>query len=638
MKDRNSVAAPRRARRGWCVGLFALALTLLPASSALAAEVDAFSSGFGSTVVVFAQPGEVNNLVVQGNRGAITIADSAGGPVTDNGTGFGIDDPECTQDAPNQVTCSVAALPAGSNIPTWTGVFVFLADGNDTLNVTGSLDALSIGASGGDGNDNMSAGVGFANAYNGNAGDDTLTGGRFGDDLEGDAGNDVINGGQGGDFLLGGFGNDNVQGEGGADFVSGGGNEDTVGGGAGGDTVNGDDGNDLVNGGDGDDSVSGGRDVDNVQGDGGDDAVFATEDQIADTYGGGPGNDTIDYSGYGAGVTLSLDGAPNDGAAENDAVDGTFENAFSGNGDDALTGNDQFNILVANDGNDVISGLGGDDTEFAGGGADVLNGGEGRDFLGGGADNDVMNGDNGDDDLAGATGADTFNGAGGNDTADYSGTGANVVVTLDKTANDGSQNELDNADADGSVENILGGGGDDSITGNAVVNFLDGGPGNDQVNARDGTFLTDVVSCGPGYDVAAADSLDSVDKQDVNRCELAPDFPIVRVKPTISIKVSPKTNRKFPKTFTVSGSLKTGAVPTAAACASDSFVAIRTKRSKNTISTRTINLSATCTFKVVISFTDRKRLGTSKKLTFQAVFSGNRFLTSNSKSTTATIR
>jgi Ca2+-binding RTX toxin-like protein len=634
------------------MGVLACALVLIPASNAFAGQVDVF----GQTVNFSASNGETNNIVVEGSRGSVTIRDTAGGPVTDD-TAFtgapyfdgGFDDPSCNQDNASQVTCTP---PAGAFFTEFSHVQVNLADLNDTATMGGSLDNMSFGVNGGDGNDNVSAGLGFANDINGENGDDTVTGGRFQDFLTGDLGNDVVSGGIGADFASGGIGNDNVQGDAGNDSVQGNEGDDTVGGGAGDDGVSGGDGNDLVNGGDGDDNVNGGRGVDTVQGDAGDDQVTATEDQVADTYGGGPGNDAIDYSNYAGGVALSLDGAANDGtaartaryaprqavAAENDAVDATFENGFTGEGDDTVTGNDQFNVLSSNGGNDAVSGLGGDDSLFGGQGTDTLNGGEGRDFLGGGTDNDVLNGDNGDDDLTGNSGSDTFNGGGGVDTADYQGQGANLVITLDRAANDGAQNELDNADADGSVENAIGGFGDDSITGNVAVNFLDGNAGNDQINARDGTFLTDIVACGTGYDVAAADALDSVDKSDVNRCESAPDFPITRVKPTLTAKVSPKTNRKFPKTFTVSGKLTTGAVPAGAACQSDSFVAIQTKRGKNTISTRRVSLSATCTYSAIISFTDRKRLGTSKKLTFRVIFSGNRFLTTASKSTTATIR
>jgi Ca2+-binding RTX toxin-like protein len=362
--------------------------------------------------------------------------------------------------------------------------------------------------------------------------------------------------------------------------------------------------------------------------------VFATEDQIADTYGGGPGNDSIDYSGYGAPVTLSLDGAANDGAGENDAVAGDFENANGGQGDDIISGDAARNLLAGSSGVDTITGLGGDDDLFGGNGNDLLSGGEGRDYIAGNNDGDTMNGENGDDTLQGGGGSDLANGGAGVDTSDYQDHNS-VNVTLDKVNNDGSQNEADNADADGAVENVITGGGDDNVSGNAAINFIDSGYGNDQVSVRDGSFLTDTVSCGPGYDVVAADALDATDLTDFNRCENAPAFPITRVKPTISIKVSPKTNRKFPKTFTVSGTLNTKAVPKAAACASDSFVAVRTKRGSNTISTRQVQLSATCTYKIIISFTDKKRLGTSKTLTFQAAFSGNRFLTSATKKTTA---
>ena len=236
MKDRNSVASPRRGRRGWSVGLFVLALSLVPASSSLAAEVGGPSSFFTNGIVVEALPGETNTLVIQGTRSIITVTDTAGAPVTDDGSGGGVDDPECVQDNPSQVTCNVANVPPAFQVAEFTGAFVTLLDGNDSVTLGGSLDLFPIDASGGDGNDTLSAGVGFASDFDGDAGDDTLTGGRFGDEMRGGFGNDTVNGGLNDDFVAGGDGNDLVNGENGNDTVSGGIGDDNVTGGTGGDT------------------------------------------------------------------------------------------------------------------------------------------------------------------------------------------------------------------------------------------------------------------------------------------------------------------------------------------------------------------------------------------------------------------
>jgi hypothetical protein len=99
-----------------------------------------------------------------------------------------------------------------------------------------------------------------------------------------------------------------------------------------------------------------------------------------------------------------------------------------------------------------------------------------------------------------------------------------VSVTLDNLPNDGRPGEGDNIGAD--VENLVGGAGDDTLTGDAgpndidggdggdVINplggadFVDGGTGNDRISARDGA--QDRIICGDGNDQAIVDAFDTV--------------------------------------------------------------------------------------------------------------------------------
>jgi Ca2+-binding RTX toxin-like protein len=106
-----------------------------------------------------------------------------------------------------------------------------------------------------------------------------------------------------------------------------------------------------------------------INGMGGDDTLVGTE--LRDTFIGGGGNDTVDYSGRTENLTITLDGQPNDGAAgENDLVSADIENVIGGLGNDTIVGNDQRNRLDGGGGNDHLTG---------GGARDVLVGGDGDD-------------------------------------------------------------------------------------------------------------------------------------------------------------------------------------------------------------------------------------------------------------------
>lgn len=169
-------------------------------------------------------------------------------------------------------------------------------------------------------------------------------------------------------------------------------------------------------------------------------------------------------------------------------------------------------------GNDRISF--GDDVNIAA----TLFGGDGNDRLSGGTRSNRLCGEAGHDTLVGSTGRDQFVGGLGIDTADYSQRLDDLVITLDGKPNDGTptvgttKGEGDNVMSD--VENVIGGFGDDSITGSAKRDILRGGGGDDTLTGNDGDDLlvggdgADVIKGGLGDDTIMAIDLNSTDTID----------------------------------------------------------------------------------------------------------------------------
>jgi RTX calcium-binding nonapeptide repeat (4 copies) len=138
-----------------------------------------------------------------------------------------------------------------------------------------------------------------------------------------------------------------------------------------------------------------------------------------------------------------------------------------------------------------------------------ITGGEGNDEL---SASGTLDGGPGDDQLksrhqasmTGGPGVDTMLGGPGIDTASYENHTASVNADLDGLADDGEhgQNELISAE----VENLVGGSGDDVLTGNGRDNLLAGGAGSDVLDAGpghdyvDGDEGSNVISGGPGWD------------------------------------------------------------------------------------------------------------------------------------------
>src|SRR5919112_1496045 len=115
------------------------------------------------------------------------------------------------------------------------------------------------------------------------------------------------------------------------------GNELVLEGRGGNDTILGGPGNDALFGGDGNDTLGGGDGDDYLEGYGG---LTPTEPQSTggtDVYAGGPGKDYLDYAGRTEPLTLSIDGAANDGASgEADTIGLDVEQVRGGEAADTL--------------------------------------------------------------------------------------------------------------------------------------------------------------------------------------------------------------------------------------------------------------------------------------------------------------
>ena len=189
-------------------------------------------------------------------------------------------------------------------------------------------------------------------------------------------------------------------------------------------------------------------------------------------------------------------------------VDGVFQMA-GGSGVDTLIGIDAPSIIHGGGGDDVLWGRDAPDTLFGDDGNDTLDGGDGNDLLAGGSGNDVLNGNWGDDILEGGPGDDILNGFWGTDTASFAGDAAGVTVTL-SIADDGTSSGTATGAATGNdtllgIENVIGGDGNDVITGNAYSNVMEGGAGDDVLDGGWGTDTASFASAMQGVTVVLTD-------------------------------------------------------------------------------------------------------------------------------------
>lgn len=134
----------------------------------------------------------------------------------------------------------------------------------------------------------------------------------------------------------------------------------------------------------------------------------------------------------------------------------------------------------------------------------------GNDTLIGGGGNDSLLGLGGDDVLRGGLGADVLDGGDGTDAVDYTDRSVGVCVDIDGAADDGAAGEKDTVLTN--IENILGSGGNDTLTGSEGANVIVGGGGKDFILGLGGADLlrggsgNDTIRPGTGKDTLTGDA------------------------------------------------------------------------------------------------------------------------------------
>ncbi|WP_455273808.1 cadherin-like domain-containing protein [Rhizobium herbae] len=338
--------------------------------------------------------------------------------------------------------------------------------GNDRLTSGDGDDTVS----GGDGNDIVVMGSGTTPAstddgndvYSGGAGTDTLNAAPVRAAVTINLAAGTATGAATGSDQVAGF--ENVTGTAYNDSVTGNGNANVIEGGAG---------NDRLTGGDGDDTVSGGA---------GDDTVLmangttpGSADDGDDVYSGGSGIDTLDATPALAAVVINLEtGTANGADIGSDQIEG-FENVTGTADNDTVIGDDNANVIEGGAGDDQLTGGDGDDTVSCGDGDDTV----------------VMVVDAGpstDD------GDDVYSGGNGIDTIDLAALFDAVLADLEEGYAEGSEIGRDTIEG---FEHVIGGRGNDHLSGHSGSDILYGGEGDDQLIGRAGD---DLLAGGDGDD------------------------------------------------------------------------------------------------------------------------------------------
>ncbi|MFN5891677.1 MAG: lectin-like protein, partial [Dolichospermum sp.] len=393
------------------------------------------------------------------------------------------------------------------------------------------------------GNDNL-IGTSGNDTINGLLGNDSLNGGGGNDSLNGGAGNDTLDGGAGTDTLVGGIGDDIYVVDSTTDTITENANAgtDTIQSSVtytipnltnienltltGTATINGtgNTGNNVITGNSANNTLNGGAGIDTLIGGAGNDIYVV--DTITDTIteSANAGTDTIQSS-----VTYTIANLTN---IENLTLTGTATiNGIGNTRDNVITGNSASNILNGGAGRDTLIGGAGNDiyvvdtttdtiTESANAGTDTIQSSvsfsiaalanvENLTLTGtaaingtGNALNNVITGNGANNTLNGGAGDDTYiftiNGIGlgrdtitdgsGVDTISFAGTSANIRLNLGTSFGqtvDANTNTKVVLTAD-TIENAIGGDGNDRLIGNSLDNTLEGGLGNDILNGSTG--------------------------------------------------------------------------------------------------------------------------------------------------------
>lgn len=193
---------------------------------------------------------------------------------------------------------------------------------------------------------------------------------------------------------------------------------------------------------------------------------------------------------FAAATTAALDYIGGDGDGTITAGAGADE-IKGGYGADVLRGGAGDDIIYDNRGQnrtddaavDRVFGDGGDDVIIVGLG-DSADGGSGNDELNAEYAATLRGGD-GDDVLAGSRGDDTLDGGAGIDTASYLAANDDVFVNLALTVRQNT--DYSGRDLLVAIENLIGGSGNDRLTGNALDNVIQGALGDDRIDGGGGS-------------------------------------------------------------------------------------------------------------------------------------------------------
>jgi glycerophosphoryl diester phosphodiesterase len=160
--------------------------------------------------------------------------------------------------------------------------------------------------------------------------------------------------------------------------------------------------------------------------------------------------------------------------------------AYGTEGDDEISGTAGDDLAYGMKGDDTVSLGNGNDVAYGDAGDDVVEGEAGNDVLYGGAGDDELVGGEGDDVLAGGVSDDVLDGGDGIDTVSYlAGLSDTTGVTVDLSAGSAYGDEAGTDELVG-IENVIGGKGDDKLTGDNAANVLDGSAGNDTIKGGAG--------------------------------------------------------------------------------------------------------------------------------------------------------
>jgi len=222
-----------------------------------------------------------------------------------------------------------------------------------------------------------------------------------------------------------------------------------------------------------------------------------------DTYDGGRGTDTVDYSAISSGVSIDLAAGTATGPGNQKLI--AIENVVGSSGDDVITGNSGANVINAGAGDDVIDG---------GAGNDRMTGVAGDDILIGGAGNDRVSGGDGNDVIIGGAGNDSYDGGAGYDVLDYSEATSAIAVTNGRVTGMGS-------DRYSNIEQVKGSSFADTFSGGRNVDTFDGGAGNDVFRGFEGS---DLFTGGAGDDTFVWNVRDVVSGRKSQGVDLITDF------------------------------------------------------------------------------------------------------------------